>query len=447
MSLLGVRGVFELVERERERLLDDLKKLIAQPSVSARNLGIVECAQLLSEILERDGFNVTLLETPTGRPVIYAIKEAGTKPILLYNHYDVQPEEPVEEWATEPFTLTEKEGRLYGRGVADNKGEIAARLAAVRVAEKVYDKLPVTIKWLIEGEEEVGSPSLKQVISKHNRLFKGCIGCLWEGGDIIEGKPNFYLGVKGMLYVELSVKTAKADTHSMYAPIIDNAAQALVKMVSGLKDQKGRVKIPGFYKDIKKPTKLERKMLSSIKLDVKKLAETLGVEKLSVRENKVVESLIYEPTCNIAGIHSGYTGPGSKTITPSKGSVKIDFRLVPNQDPNKILRTLKKLLPNVEVIVHSMSYPVRISPETQIVRAAVAAAAKVYGTTPWIYPNVFGTGPMAHFTRAGIPSAMLTAICHLGSRLHGPNENIYVEDLMKSVAHHVLLFKEIGVSI
>lgn len=445
MTSEEVLAIFKAVEREKHRLIDDLRELIAVRSVSAKNQGITEAAELLKTMLERDGFRVTLLETDTGRPAVFGVKDGVGKPILLYNHYDVQPHEPLEEWETQPFQMVERDGRLYGRGVADNKGEIVARLAAVRVAERAFGRLPLTVKWFIEGEEEVGSPSIEKLVRNNGDLFADCFSCLWEGGDVVDGVPNFYLGVKGMLYVELSVKTAQADAHSMYAPVLDNAAEKLVKIVAGLRDAKGRVTIPGFYKDIKKPTRIERKMLASAKIDVKKLAEALGVSKLAVGKGRVVEKLVYSPTCNIAGLYSGYTGPGSKTITPSKAGVKIDFRLVPNQDPDKILKSLKKHLPGVEVMVHSKSYPARIPPNSAVVRAAVVAAEKVYGVKPVIYPNMFGTGPMAYFTRAGIPSAMLTAISHPGSRLHAPNENIYVKDLVKSVAHHALLFKEVGV--
>jgi len=445
MSPEEVSAVFKAVDQDRERLLEDLKELISFPTVSARNQSIAETLESLKAMLEREGFRVSVLDTPTGRPALFAVKEGEGRPILFYNHYDVQPPEPLEEWETEPFSLVERDGRLYGRGVADNKGEIAARLAAVRVAEKIFGRLPLTVKWFIEGEEEVGSPSIGELVAKHKDKIVDCFGCLWEGGDVVNGVPNFYLGVKGMLYVELVVKTAEADAHSMYAPVLDNAAEKLVRLVAGLKDARGRVTIPGFYKDVKKPTKLERKMLGSAKVDVKKLAEGLGVRKLAVGKGQVVERLVYEPTCNIAGIYSGYTGHGSKTITPCRAGVKIDFRLVPNQDPDKILKSLKKYLPGVEIIVHSKSYPARIAHTSPVVKAALAAAEKVYGVKPAVFPNMFGTGPMAFFTRAGIPSAMVTAISHPGSRLHAPNENIYLDDLLKSVAHHVLLLREAAV--
>ncbi|MEM4346800.1 MAG: M20/M25/M40 family metallo-hydrolase, partial [Candidatus Caldarchaeum sp.] len=254
----------------------------------------------------------------------------------------------------------------------------------------------------------------------------------------------FYLGVKGMLYVELRVRTSESDAHSMYAPVIENAAEKLARIVLSLKDKNSRITVPGFYDDVAKPTKPERLMMARARASPARLANALGVKKLTARRDEVVERLVFQPTCNIAGFLSGYTGPGSKTITPSTASVKIDFRLVPNQDPDKILKSLKKILPDVDIIVHSKAHPARTSPDEPLVKAALKAAEKVYGRKPVLLPNMFGTGPLHHFTKAGIPTAMLSSLAHPGSRLHAPNENIYLSHFLKSVAHHSLVFIEAG---
>ncbi|MCS7129053.1 MAG: M20/M25/M40 family metallo-hydrolase [Candidatus Caldarchaeum sp.] len=436
--------IFELVEFEKKEILSNLADFISLRSVSARMEGIDECVGYLEKLLQENGFQVSVLQTPTGRHAVYAEKKGRGKSLLLYNHYDVQPPEPLEEWSSEPFKLVEKDGLLFGRGLADNKGEIVARLAAVRVVEKALGYLPITVKWLIEGEEEVGSPSISKIVNQNLHRFRDVVGCVWEGGDVVEDVPNFYLGVKGMLYVELRLKTAEADAHSMYAPVIENAAEKLARKVISLKDRNGRITIPGFYEQVLKPSRVEKATMAGAKLSSTALARDLGVKKLTARGDELLEKLVYEPTCNIAGFVSGYTGPGSKTITPSNASVKIDFRLVPNQDPDKVLRGLKKALPDVEIIVHSKAHPARISLDEPIVKAALKCAEKVYGRRPRVLPNMFGTGPLYHFTRAGIPTAMVSALAHPGSRLHAPNENIYQKHLLKSVAHHSLLFIEVG---
>ncbi|MEM1942964.1 MAG: M20/M25/M40 family metallo-hydrolase [Candidatus Caldarchaeum sp.] len=432
------------VNDERNYFMSMLSDLVALRSVSARNEGLNESVAYLEKLLENHGFTVSVLETKTGRPAVYAELRGGKRSLLLYNHYDVQPPEPLEEWRTDPFKLVERDGVLYGRGVADNKAEIIARLGAVRVVEKVLGETPITVKWLLEGEEEVGSPSIQELVAQNLHRFRDVVGCMWEGGEVVDDVPTFYLGVKGMLYVELRLRTSEADAHSMYSPVIENAAEKLARLVLSLKDRNGRITIPGFYDDVLKPTKRERLMMKAARISPAQLAAALGVKKLTARRHEVVEKLVFQPTCNIAGFVSGYTGPGSKTITPSTSSVKIDFRLVPNQDPDKILRSLRKILPGVEIVVHSKAHPARTSPDEPLVKAAMRAAEKVYGRKPVLLPNMFGTGPLYHFKKAGIPTAMLSSLAHPGSRLHAPNENIYVNHFLKSVAHHSLVFIEAG---
>lgn len=436
--------VNDQVSAERKYLMSTLSDFISIRSVSAKMEGLTESVAYLEKLLEEHGFTVSVLDTKTGRPAVYAELGGGSKSLLLYNHYDVQPPEPLEEWKTDAFKLVERDGLLYGRGVADNKAEIIARLGAVRVVEKVLGETPIKIKWLIEGEEEVGSPSIQELVGQNLHRFRDVVGCMWEGGEVVDDVPHFYLGVKGMLYVELRVRTSESDAHSMYAPVIENAAEKLARIVLNLKDKNSRITVPGFYDDVAKPTKLERLMMARARASPARLANALGVKKLTARRDEVVERLVFQPTCNIAGFLSGYTGPGSKTITPSTASVKIDFRLVPNQDPDKILKSLKKILPDVDIIVHSKAHPARTSPDEPLVKAALKAAEKVYGRKPVLLPNMFGTGPLHHFTKAGIPTAMLSSLAHPGSRLHAPNENIYLSHFLKSVAHHSLVFIEAG---
>ncbi|MEM2095135.1 MAG: M20/M25/M40 family metallo-hydrolase [Candidatus Caldarchaeum sp.] len=436
--------VNDQVSAERKYLMSTLSDFISIRSVSARMEGLTESVAYLEKLLEEHGFTVSVLDTKTGRPAVYAELRGGRRSLLLYNHYDVQPPEPLEEWKTDPFKLVERDGMLYGRGVADNKAEIIARLGAVRVVEKVLGETPITVKWLLEGEEEVGSPSIQELVGQNLHRFRDVVGCMWEGGEVVDDVPTFYLGVKGMLYVELRLRTGEADAHSMYSPVVENAAEKLARIVLSLKDKNGRINIPGFYDDVLKPNKRERLMMAGARSSPARLAAALGVKKLTARRHEIVERLVFQPTCNIAGFVSGYTGPGSKTITPSTSSVKIDFRLVPNQDPDKILKSLKKILPGVEIIVHSKAHPARTSPDEPLVKAALKAAEKVYGRKPVLLPNMFGTGPLYHFKKAGIPTAMLSSLAHPGSRLHAPNENIYVNHFLKSVAHHSLVFIEAG---
>ncbi|MEM4316241.1 MAG: M20/M25/M40 family metallo-hydrolase [Nitrososphaerota archaeon] len=448
MDELG-RKLMEAVKSD-DLLIKDLDRLVGQPSVSATGEGMDKCAALMRELLERDGFDVRVQRSGTSPHIILAKlskpKPAGT--IILYNHYDVQPPDPLEEWLSQPFKLVERDNLLYGRGVADNKGDIAARLAAVRALRKTLGEVPVSMTWVIEGEEEIGSPNLGKFVKENAHSLIGDI-CFWEGGDVShDGRPNFYLGVKGMLYVEAEVKTASADRHSMYAPILPNPAEMISHLIAGLKDGRGRVRVSGFYKDVKRPSKRERMLLTKIPLDLVKLKQSLGATMFLERSpRKALEKLVFDPTCNVAGLHSGYSGPGAKTIVPSSATVKIDFRLVPDQNPEKVLLLLKRYMNrygNFNLKVHSLSWPVRTDPDHKAVLHSVNAARIVYGSNPLVWPSMFGTGPVYLFARLGIPSAMLNCVAYQGSNLHSPNENISLQHLHLSAAHMALTFYNIA---
>lgn len=424
--------------------MDDLRILVEQPSISASGEGIIDCANLLADVLKREGFDVSLEKMKDANPIILAKLKGPSdgRTILFYNHYDVQPPDPLEGWATEPFRLIERDGVLYGRGVADDKGDIVARLAALRILRERLGDPPVSVTWVIEGEEEVGSPNLGSFISSHKRELLAD-ACLWEGGDISDdGRPNFYLGVKGMLYLEIGLRTVAGDRHSMYAPILPNPAEKLSRLVASLKDVRGRVKVKSFYDDVRKPSKRERGLLSRIKLDVGSLRESLGATVLTEKSRvKVLEKLVFSPTCNVAGMFSGYTGPGIKTIVPGHANVKLDLRLVPNQDPQKILRLVREHLRrhgDFDLKVHSMCWPSKTSPDSEVVGFAIRSARMVYGLEPNIWPSMFGTGPMYLISRLGIPTSMLNCVAHRGSNLHAPDENIKLDHLRLSTAHLAL---------
>jgi acetylornithine deacetylase/succinyl-diaminopimelate desuccinylase-like protein len=439
------RRVLDSIRKDKI-VLDDLRMLVEQPSISARGEGITECAELLVDMLKREGFDVSLERMNEANPVILArLKGPSTgRTILLYNHYDVQPPDPIGEWVSEPFRLILRDGLLYGRGVADDKGDVVARLAALRVLRDTLGESPISVTWLIEGEEEVGSPNLEAFVTSHLSLLQAD-ACLWEGGDMSDdGKPNFYLGVKGMLYLEVGIRTAAGDRHSMYAPILPNPAERLSRLIASMKDEKGRVLVRGFYDDVRKPSKREKRLLSKIRLDILDLKKALGAEKLMETSRvKALEKLVFSPTCNVAGLVSGYTGQGSKTIVPGYASVKLDLRLVPNQDPRRILRLVRQHLRRLgkyDLTVHSMCWPARTSPDSELVRTAVDSARMVYGVTPYIWPSMFGTGPMYLISRLGIPTAMINCVAHRRSNLHAPNENIMLEHLRLSAAHLAVFF-------
>ena len=439
------------VESHLGEAIEDLRRLCRCPSVSAQGSGREETPELVAELLKRSGFEVEIFPTP-GYPIVFG-EARGRSPftLLFYNHYDVQPPEPLEEWASPPFELAEREGKLFARGVADNKGDIVARLLAVRAVREVLGELPIHIKFLIEGEEESGSPNLPAFIEEHRELLTAD-GCIWEAGEVDwEGRPILALGVKGLLYVELEARGASTDLHSSMAAIIPNPAWRLVWALSSLKDIAERILIPGFYERAKPPDERERKAASSLPLHEEKLKGDLGIEEfvLGLSGDALKLRHLLEPTCTICGLQAGYTGRGSKTVLPSRASAKLEFRLVPGQDPGEIFSLLKKHLSergfgDIEIRFLDGIRPARTPLDHPFILKVEEAAAKAYRRDPVIIPTFAASGPMALFSEdLGIP----TVSCGIGypeSRPHAPNENIRVEDLKRGAFFCALLICELG---
>lgn len=448
------QDILSSIEQRKDEFIRDLETIVSQPSVSAKGEGIQECADMTKSLLQGLGFKTTVVPIADGNPVMFGevSSSRSNKTLLLYNHYDVQPVEPLEEWKTQPFKAEIIDGKIYGRGVADDKGDLIARICALRVLLEKFGEPPMSIKWVIEGEEEIGSPHLHDFVNQYKGRLKAD-ACLWEGSDLDhKGRLQFYLGVKGILYVELLAKTSEGDRHSMYAPIIPNPTWKLVWTLEQMKSRDERILIPGFYQQVKRPTKKDIRALEKIEFDSRETLRLLRVKQYldGLKGKKLLERLIYSPTCNIAGFGSGHTGKGSKTIVPGKAFVKIDFRLVPNQRADDILRKFRKYLSrkglkDIEITVHGKEDPARTSIDTDIVRVASDACKTVYGTEPNVWPSMYGTGPMALFNNiAKVPSVMANAVSYTGSSYHAPNEHIYVEHYIRGIKHLATLFTMMG---
>ena len=321
-----------------------LEQLCRQPSVAAQGLGMPQMADLIEALLSETGFKTQRLFAKGAPPAIYG-ELPGRSPytILLYNHYDVQPAEPFELWDSPPFEPTVRDGKLYARGVCDNKGEIASRLTAMRALRAVLGELPITLRWIIEGEEEIGSPHFGAIASKYAALLQAD-GCFWEGeGFGPTGRPELLLGTKGLLYVQLDVQGTGIDAHSGSAPILPSAAWRLVQALATLRTPEGHVRIPGFYDTVLKPSEAQLAAIADQPNMDAELREAYKVDRFvdGLSGAALSERLAFTPTCNLAGLVSGYTGQGSKTVLPARAMAKIDFRLVPDQDPQDILAKLK----------------------------------------------------------------------------------------------------------
>lgn len=446
-----LNAVMAWIEAHADVAIADLQDVCRQPSISAQNQGISEMAELVAQRLQTMGARTRQVAT-AGHPVVVGqLDGESSRRLTFYNHYDVQPPEPLEVWTTPPFASAVREGKLYARGVADNKGNLVARLWATRAWQEV-SALPCGVTFLVEGEEEIGSPSLERFAADHHDLFQAD-ACLWETGYRNEqGTITITAGLKGLLAVELHVRTVGYDLHSSNAPLAPNAAWRLIEALGTLREPSGHVLISGFYDAVRSPTESEHRLLERFPLDIQALRANWQIEHLLVPGDDAValtEHLLYSPTCNICGIWSGYTGEGSKTVLPATASVKIDFRLVPDQDPEMILTLLKRHLVergfgDIEVVeMAGSALPAQSSMETPLVASLVRAARLVYGGEPHILPRRAGTGPMELLClRYGLPVVNGAGVGYDGSRIHSPNEHIRLDDFVQNIKLIAVLLAE-----
>src|ERR671917_1024755 len=323
------------VEDSKDYLLEELEEFLRMPSVSAQGGdegSFRGCAEWVRAKLEEVGAEAQLMETE-GHPVVFAEMGGagdGDRTLLSYGHYDVQPPEPLELWKSDPFEPTLRDGQLIARGVADDKGDVLARIQALRIYQEEHGPLPFRLKFFIEGEEEIGSPNLAPFV-RHNRELLSADACLWEGSMKDEaGRPMIFCGTKGMAYVELRARGASHDLHSMYGGIAPNPVWRLIQALRTIKDENGEITLDGLDALAEEPSEKDLEAIDRIVFDDAALRESWDVEALDrgLSGQEALREMLLRPTANIAGIQSGYTGPGSKTIVPSEAFVKMDFRLV-----------------------------------------------------------------------------------------------------------------------
>lgn len=438
---------------DEPRLL--LEQLCRQPSIAALNVGIAEMADQVEQLLSDTGFKTQRLTVKDAPPVIYG-ELPGRSPytLLLYNHYDVQPAEPLALWETPPFEPTVRDGKLYARGASDNKGEIAARLAAIRALRASYGELPITLRWIIEGEEEIGSPHFEAIAAKYAPLLQAD-GCFWEGSGFEEdGRAELNLGTKGLLYIQLDIQTLNQDAHSGRAAILPSAAWRLVQALATLRSPEGRVLIPGFYDAIRTPTAAELQALAEKTSSEDQLKTFYQIERFldDLHGQSLRERSSYGPTCNIAGITSGYSGAGVKTVLPAQASAKIDFRLVPDQDPATILAQLQQHLlaqgyADIHVTALGLAEPVVTPIDHPFIQKVADLSEAFSGKPNSITPIVGGTLPLLGSLRrhVGLPGLCAPGnVAYWGSGAHAPNEHIRLTDLEHAVRFNSYIFQALG---
>lgn len=433
--------------------IEELKKLVAQPSVGAQNLGMLECAAIVAEMLRKRGFKAEIMKTD-GAPVVFGERKGESeKTILFYCHYDVQPPEPLELWNTPPFEPSLREGKLFGRGVSDDKGHITARLFAIDALLAVLGNLPCNVKFIIEGEEETSSRHLHHFVSENLERLKSDV-CIWEfGGVDHEETPIQYLGLRGICYVELSVETAAIDVHSgLGGSIFPNAAWRLVWALACLKSPDEHIRIPGHYEKVVPPTPRDIELMKLLPETADVYQKQYGIKSFIKGLKDGVELRVEEvftPTCTICGLTSGYQDPGSKTVLPARASAKLDFRLVPNQTPEDVLRSLRTHLDSegfedIKIEYLGGEEPARTNPDDPFIRLVCDTAFEVYGKEMKLVPLSGGSGPNGPFVHdLGLPVAT-AGLGHPDGRSHAPNENIRLDLYLKHAQHVCRILLKLG---
>ena len=447
--------VIELIEKDENRYLEELKEFVRIPSISADPEKVdkmIDCANWVKGQLDNMGMeNTEIIETKR-HPSVYGewCKAEGKPTILIYGHYDVQPVDPVDLWDSPPFEPTVKNGGLYGRGTVDDKGQILLHMKAVEAHLQAEGKLPINIKFLVEGEEEVGSVNLVPLIKDNLEKLKADLILISDSSMFAKGMPSICYGLRGISYFELRVKGTNGDLHSgSFGGAVINPANALARIIAKLKDEKGRILIPGIYDDVLPLTDEERKVFANLPHDDEKYRKMLGAPELFGEEGySTLERVWARPCLDVNGIISGYTGEGAKTVIPAKASAKISLRLVPNQTPDRVEELFRKYIeeiapPSVEVEIETlhggMPY---ISPIDNPIFDSVREALKKGFKADTVAIREGGSIPIVtDFTELLKSPVILIGFGLPDENAHAPNEWIDLENYQKGILSMAYLYE------
>ncbi|HWG90670.1 MAG TPA: dipeptidase [Candidatus Thermoplasmatota archaeon] len=446
--------VSEYLDANRGKHLEELKELLRIPSVSAQPKhaeDMTRGANWVAEALRRAGMARVEVMPTGGHPLVYAewLNAPGKPTVLVYGHYDVQPPEPLELWTSPPFEPTERGGKLYARGATDDKGQIFAHIKGVEALMATEGALPVNVKFLIEGEEEVGSENLERFVRMHREMLRADVVAISDTAMWDEKTPAITYSLRGLVYYQVDVKGAKGDQHSgTFGGAIKNPIEALVELLDGMKDNKtGKITIPGFYDDVD-VSSAERKALAKLPHSDRQYAKELGVKTLWGEQGwSTVERTTVRPTFEINGIWGGYTGAGAKTVLPAEAHAKVSMRLNPGQDPKKIMKLFERTVkerahPSVQVSVHNLSggWGAKVPLDHPAMRAGSRAVKAGFGKEP-VYSAEGGSIPVvAMFQQVlGVPSILMGFGLHT-ENLHAPNEHFDIGNFHKGIRTSAAFF-------
>lgn len=446
--------IFEYIDNNKERFMSELFEFLRCKSISTQNNeGVSECAELLMNMMEAAGINAAIYPTQC-HPIVYGevLSDPALPTLIVYGHYDVQPPEPYELWESEPFEPEIRDGYIYARGVSDDKSQLFAHVKGVEAYLNTYGRLPINIKYIFEGEEEIGSPNLEPFCIEHkDDLLKGDLVVMSDSHVHESGKPMLILGLKGLVYLEITLHGANRDVHSMKGGVIPNPMWRMVNLLHSIREETGFIKVEGFYDDVRPLLPLEIEAIKKIPVDNKEIMDDLGIDHFLMNRtgDDYYYNLIFEPSSSIAGLYGGYQGPGSKTVIPNKVTAKIDFRLVPDQTPEDIINKIKKHLEkngfgDAEIKSFGTLRPSRTPIDNEYVPVISRAIQVAWGDEPLIFPNIGGAGPNYIFQDVlKLPSAVIP-FAPFNQNNHSPNECMTVSGYYNGIRTAAALIEELG---
>jgi acetylornithine deacetylase/succinyl-diaminopimelate desuccinylase-like protein len=454
MKARALADVFDAIDRAGDASIRDLARYVQQPSVSARLLGLSECAALTRELLEADGIPSEIHQIPDGPPLVLGrlTVPGAVRTLFCYAHYDVQPVEPIDRWTDSPFSGLVRAGRLWGRGSSDNKSGVLAFSKAVRAFRETRGAPPVNILLFVEGEEEIGSPHLGGWVAEHGDLLAADGMCCLDGG-IIESAdvPEVALGLKAILYVELRASGAAADVHSLNAAIVPSPAWRLVHALASLRADDGTILIADWLEGYNQPDHYDEDLITAEadRVDANAWRHELGITEFpnGLDLHGAVRARRFQPTCNICGITSGYQGPGLKTIVPAAASAKLDFRLPPDLKPEVQMAKLRRHLDehgfqDIEITTFGPGeWPIKTAANSPLPLAVQRAATTVFGKPP----VVSGLSAEGTILRHVAMPLVLTGFSNADCNLHAPDENIKSADYIRGIKYAAAIMQEFAV--
>jgi len=458
MTTNGLNDVVDFINVNRDRYLEELKAYLAIPSISAlpQHAGDVRrCAEWTANEMKRIGLqNVRLIETP-GNPVVYGdwLNAPDAPTILFYGHYDVQPVDPVDLWESPPFEATVRDGEIYARGAADDKGQVFMHLKAVEAYINKQGQLPVNIKFMLEGEEEVGSAHLDEFVRSHKKELAADVVVISDSPMLERGIPSICYGLRGLVYFQLDLRGTKTDLHSgSFGGAVANPAFVLAQVLAQMKDRSFRVKIPGFYDAVRPLTDAERAEWKRLPFNETKYRKEIGAPRLAGEKGYTVFERVWgRPTFEVNGLLAGFTGEGAKTVIPAVAMAKVSMRLVPDQDPNTIAKLfedyVRKVTPKtVELKVTRMhgGKPWMAAFDNPFVRAAGRAIERGFGKAP-VFNREGGSIPVVSTFQEelGLPS-VLFGVGLPDENAHAPNEKLDLGNFHNGIIASAYLYQEIA---